>query len=280
MFFVRFSLRNFFLTLTFLILHSNSYSFTSDEDLHVHDHSGEHSVFHSVKKLEKNEVFHFFYPLIKGLKKQGLPIKYLIDSLQQLDGVDFVQFDDRDVTGSYNKLTNRMKLGDSFIHLDTGELKTAQELTKYQKTTIYHELWHVFLHKIVNTQRPLFYYVYKRHITKYYSGVFYGSVFQNESYGVYIDQVIANYLEYFSLFSKRDAKGRERLRQSTEMRENFREMLNKPAYGYRFSILERGVIFSDVNLSFDDRMLIFSDVFQQEISYDYEKNFPEELFKD
>ena len=264
----------------FLIMHSNSYSFTPDEHFHLRDYSSDDGASHLVKKLEKNEVFYFFAPLIKGLRKQGLPIKYLIESLKELGGVDFVDFGDRDVTGSYNKLTNRMKLGDNFIDSNTGKLKSATLLTKYQKTTIYHELWHVYLNRIINVQRPLFYYVYKSHITKYYSGVLYGPVFQNESYGVYIDQVIANYLEYFSLFSKRDANGRNLLRQSRDMRDHFKEMLNKPAYGYRFSILERGVIFSDVNLSLADRMLIFSDIFQHEISYHYEKNFPEELFKD
>lgn len=254
--------------------------------VHYHDREDTGGVLDQRIILQRTQILPFFYPLLKSVKRMGMPVRYLIQSLLLLDQVSFVQFKNEDIKGTYNKITNTMRLGDDFLNelslSPYGEdfiIKPIENLSKVQITTLYHELWHVLLERHVKRNRPLFFHLYHQQLAQYYKGEIFGGVYQNEAYGVYIDQVILNYLNHYERFKKSSPEVRQKLRESPDMRRNFFQANNLPAYGYRYSLFERAVVFSDVNLSIEDRGLIYQYVFKDEISIHLYENFKEELFK-
>jgi len=272
------------------IPHLNSNSLGSDE--HVEDIScvqiesksglgHRDEVFNSIT-LKKRDIFYFFYPLIKELKKKGFPIKYIIKSLQLIDKVEFVKFNDSNLTGTYNRILNKIQLGEDLIDPYTGKLKKFDELTLEHVKTIYHELWHAYYYQFISVERPLLYFLYKKQLHINYYGELHAEKIQNESYAVFIATAIQNYYQHYQVLKDLGRVGRERLYNSSKLSQvvdRYSEVLNYPAYGYFYSIFEAGVVESTVNLSTLDREYIFKYVFQEEIRMNFLNNFPDVLFE-
>ena len=239
------------------------------------------SIYNKEIVLEKRDVFPFFYPLIKSLRKRGFPIKFIIKTLQLVDRVEFVDFDDQEITGLYKKMGNKVQLESTFINPRNGKLKALNELKLIHVTTLYHELWHAYFFKYVKAKRPLFYYLYQEQMLKTFAGDIHAQIIQNEAYGVFVALAIQNYYQHYTILNYIGREGRQRLyagKKLEQMVSRYQEVLNYPVFGYHFDILQRGLTDDDRNLPKKDRRLIFEHVFQNEISQDFLKNFPEKTF--
>ena len=144
--------------------------------VHYHDREDISDVLGQRIILQRTQILPFFYPLLKSVKRMGMPVRYLIQSLLLLDQVSFVQFKNEDIKGTYNKITNTMRLGDGFLNesslspnSDDFIIKPIENLSKVQITTFYHELWHVLLERHVKRSRPLFS-PYHQQLSQHYKG--------------------------------------------------------------------------------------------------------------
>ncbi len=231
--------------------------------------------------LKKNEIIPFFVPLIKDLKKRGYPIKFVLDTLKLVNEIEFVNFEDSDVTGTYNKFSNKIQLENSFVNFDTGKLKKFDNLKLIHITTFYHEIWHAYYLKYVKIKKPRFYSLYQSQMLKTFSGEINANVIQNEAYGVFIGLAIQNYYQHYSVMKSIGKEGRHLLKhgpRSEVMVARYQEVLNYPVYGYYFNVFKWGVVDHQENLPQKDRDLIFKYVFHDEISQEFVENFSENVF--
>ena len=161
-------------TLVFVVL----FAFQAKSRSHNHINEKSH-VYNRELILKKNEIIPFFIPFIKELKRRGYPIKFVLETLKLVNEIEFVDFDDSDVTGTYNKFSNKIQLENTFINFENGRLKTFDNLKLIHITTFYHEIWHAYYLKYVKTKRPLFYYLYQNQMLKTFSGEINANVIQN-----------------------------------------------------------------------------------------------------
>ena len=230
--------------------------------------------------LYKRDILPFFSPLIKELRKKGFPIEYVIKSLMLIDKIEFVSFEG-DVSGTYNKISNKIELDIDFVDHETGRLKKYSELKLIHLKTLYHELWHVYYNKHIKVKKPLFYYLYKKQMLRTYSGEIYANVIQGEAYGIFIGLAIQNYYQHYAILKYLGEDGRRRLYEGhkvEQMIQRYAEVLNYPVSGHYFNPLHWGIVDHETNLPAEDRDLIFKYVLNNEISQKFIENFSEQVF--
>ena len=98
-----------------------------------HNHINEDSKAYNINlTLKKIAILPFFVGFIKDLRKRGYPIKFVIEALQLVDKVEFIDFEGSEFSGTYNKTSNKIQFENSFIDQSTGKLKSYNKLNNKQ----------------------------------------------------------------------------------------------------------------------------------------------------
>jgi len=215
-----------------------------------------------------------FSKLIEELDKQSVPTRYLKQSLPYIKSIKFVTLQPN-VYGIYNTLTKVMTLGEDFISASTGQVKTLSNLTFDQVASVYHEFWHAYRDNIASKSRSPLILTFASQARSLYRSK--GSNIHDEAYGLYAEEIVKNYVHFYSLFEKRNMDSRKKLRDNIKLSNIYKSGFNSEIFGY-YRTWRGQFKNSTVNLPSRDRLNIEKNLLDSKVSRNYLEAFAENKF--
>ena len=158
----------------------------------------------------------------------------------------------------------------------TGGLIPVSKLSEMRIGSLYHELWHAYLDTFAKPRNTVVYNKWLREARTLYPKK--GIQFHDEAYGIFLDQIMINYLQLRRIFEKRTPHNRERLRNANGLKKIYEESFHEKVFGYYYSRWTRQFIYSKVNLPESARLTIVRDLLHNRPPAIYAQAYLEEHF--
>jgi len=216
-----------------------------------------------------------FSEVFARLDKIKAPTQFMKQAATRLKSVVFKQLPE-DTYGAYNPLLDTMYFPLEMRDAKTGGLIPFDQMSEVKLSTIYHEMWHAYLDLVAKPSNNEIYKTWLAGANGLYRD--HGSQFHDEAYGIFIGEILINYLQMWDVFKKRDATAREKLRQSLSLKKIYEDGFKIVVRGYYYDMWRRVFVNSTVNLPDSERTKIVEVLLLNRPPFDYLQAFPEEIF--